>query len=141
MLTKFDIKTLELAKRLAIAAPNPVRNYRLAAIVTIKNEIISFGNNQLKTHPFCAKFKEKDFNVFFHAETNAIFNALKIVNENDLKKANLYIYRVKKEQSHSCLWTHGLSYPCNSCMNAINNYKIPKIIYTTDEGINVLNLK
>lgn len=107
--------------------------------ITFVKGINVIGNNQPKTHPFCAQFGEHPHNIFFHAETNAIYNALKIVDEPSLKKSKLFIYRVKKEKPFSKTWIKGISYPCKSCMNAIQKYKIPKVIYTTDGGVDILN--
>lgn len=102
-------------------------NVQMAAAIVLKNEIISFGVNEHKSHPFQKRFAPNEHAIFKHAENSAIINALKRISENDLKKCTIYIARVKKDHS----W--GLACPCTGCQEAIHRYKIKKVFYTTDE--------
>ncbi|MDR3503062.1 MAG: deaminase [Legionella sp.] len=101
-------------------------NVQIAAAIVIKNEIISFGVNEHKTHPFQKKYAPNPMALYKHAENAAIINALNRVPKNDLKKATMYIVRVKKDHS----W--GMACPCEGCSKAIKEYGIKKVVYTTD---------
>jgi deoxycytidylate deaminase len=89
-------KYMNMLSKIAIAV-EPVAHARIAACVVYKNEIISFGINQKKSHPFQAIYGTNKESIFLHAETDAIKNALKIISVSELTKASLYICRVKYE--------------------------------------------
>ena len=57
---------------------------RHAAAVVYKNQIVSYGVNQRKSHPFHSRFSEHDDAIFLHAETDAIKNALRQISEDEL---------------------------------------------------------
>ncbi|MFM7851590.1 MAG: hypothetical protein ACKO96_06630, partial [Flammeovirgaceae bacterium] len=50
-------KYIEMLSKIAVAI-EPVRKARIAACLVYRNEIISFGINQMKTHPFQAQFSK-----------------------------------------------------------------------------------
>lgn len=105
----------------------PAANARLAAGVLYKNNMISIGINQLKSHPFQKKWGKNKDSIYLHAEIHAIFNSLRIVEPDFLKKCSLWICRVKANDSF------GLAKPCEGCMKAINAFGIKNIYYTTNE--------
>ena len=121
-------KFLKLAANIAEAVPK-VANAKIASIVVIRNEIISIGTCQYKTHPFQDKYKHHAEARYWHAETNAIFNALKKIDPIDLQKASLYVARVKNKNNEQ-VW--GLAKPCSGCMHAIAQFGLKKVYYTTD---------
>ncbi len=104
--------------------------FRHVAAIVYKNKIVSFGTSHMKSHPFQAKYSKNDEAIFWHAETNAIYNALKITDVDTLKKCSLYVCRVKKDDDKSMLF--GLSKPCAGCQECILDHKIPTLIYTLD---------
>ena len=74
-----EIKYLSVLEKMAEAVPAASHRglrARLAACVVYKRDIVSFGINQLKSHPFQAKFSKNEDSIFLHAETDAIKNAL-----------------------------------------------------------------
>ena len=111
----------------------PVRKARLAAGIIIRNEIISFGINQLKSHPLQSKFGKNSDSIYLHAEIDAIKNALKLIDVNDLKKSSLYITRVKYDSWEKKNLIYGLARPCLGCQRAIMTFQISKVIFTNDD--------
>ena len=77
---------------------------RHAAAIVYKNQIVAYGVNQNKSHPFHSRFSEHDDAIFLHAETDAIKNALRRISENELEKASLYVcrhFQTKKGYVHT----------------------------------------
>ena len=114
----------------------PVSSSKIASAIVIGNEIVSIGINSMKSHPFQKKYSRNPSSIYFHSETNAIFNALKRVHEYELKRAILYIFRIKYDSSminkRKKIW--GKSFPCEGCRKCINAFGIKKVIYTL-EGV------
>jgi len=126
-----DYRIMDFARRQAIDNDGYPRA-KLAAIIGIKNKIISVGTNKIKTHPFQKTYAKNSEAIFLHAEINAIKNSLNHLDPEDLKKATLYIYRVKRPSGNSKQWVNGMSKPCMGCMGAIVEFGFKRVIYTTD---------
>lgn len=126
-----DYRIMDFARRQAIDNDD-YRRAKLAAIIGIKNKIISVGTNKIKTHPFQKTYAKNSEAIFLHAEINAIKNSLNHLDPEDLKKATLYIYRVKRPSGNSKQWVNGMSKPCMGCMGAIVEFGFKRVIYTTD---------
>lgn len=107
-------------------------NAKIAACIAIKNQIISVGANSLRTHPMAVKYCRHKDAIYLHAEISAISRALNHISKNDLKRATLYIHRVKRPTAFSSDWVDGLSLPCKGCMSAIAAFEIKKVVYSTD---------
>ncbi len=101
-----------------------VANHRLGALVTIRKKIIAFGFNSYKSHPLQKKFGRNEKAICLHAEIDAIKNALKRVKISDLKRATLYVARIKKDG------TIGMAKPCTGCQRAIVAFGIKQVIFT-----------
>jgi deoxycytidylate deaminase len=71
--------------------------------------------------------------VYLHAETSAISNSLNHMGKTELEKSTIYVYRVKRPVDNVKIWSSGLSKPCEGCMRAITDFKIKRIVYSTDE--------
>lgn len=125
------LKTLNLLYKMACDLPK-VAQAKLACAILHKNEIISFGFNQYKTHPFQKKFSSNPHAIYLHAETHAIHNALKRIDVETLKKCTLYICRAKNINNKKGM-TWGLSKPCMGCSKAICQFEIKNVIYSLDE--------
>jgi deoxycytidylate deaminase len=108
-----------------------VAGARISSCVVLKNNILSFGFNKRKSHPFQAKFGKNEECIFLHAEIDAIKNALKCTSVEDLQRSTLYIYRSKKVNG---VETNGLAKPCVGCMRAIVSFNIKNVVYSTDDG-------
>lgn len=140
MITKRDWKFIDLVKRHAVCS-DKVSGARVSAVIVIKNRPIAFGTNQRKTHPFQAEYGKNEEAIYLHAETDAIKNALRFVDVEDLRHATLYVCRVKNETSDpKSKFILGMARPCKKgCMQAIVDFKIKKVVYTNDEqDLNIL---
>ena len=128
----------KIAEAIPAAAHNRrgrVLRTRIAACVVYKNEIVSVGINQLKSHPFQAKFSRHEESIFLHAETDAIKNALKHIDVEQLSKSTLYVCRVKYDEHKSKkVQMRGMCKPCEGCQRAIATFNINKVVYTCDDG-------
>lgn len=126
-----------------VAEANPVvSSARLAAAIVYKNDIISLGINQRKTHPFQRRFAKHEMAIFLHAEIDAIKNALKHITIEELSKSKLYISRVKYDDSERNptpdKLRRGLARPCAGCARAIATFNIQHVCFTTEEGYEIL---
>lgn len=127
-----DIKILKLLSKMAEDVV-PVRSARIASAIVIKGDIISFGINQMKTHPFQAKFSRNNQALYMHSENEAVWKALKRVSKEDLTNSTLYVCRRKRIESNKPGFAFGLACPCEGCMKTISTFKIPRVVYTLDE--------
>lgn len=108
------------------------RRFRHVAAIVHRNKIIAFGHSHKKSHPFQLKYGKNEEAIYWHAETNVIFNALKIVDTATLKRCRLYVCRIKCEDHDHRSLMFGLSKPCDGCQECIDEYQIPTLIYTMD---------
>jgi len=136
MITNRDEKYMAFTRRMAIQNNNSQNRAKLAASLVIRNEIISVGYNSYKTHPLQKKFSKNIEAIFKHAEVDCIINALRHVDADDLSKATLYIHRVKKLTKDHLDWSDGYSEPCCGCKQAIDHFKIKRVVYSTDQDNN-----
>lgn len=131
---KDDMKRhIELLKTVAEDI-EPFAGARIAAMVLYKNRIISFGVNQDKTHPFQAKYAKNDEAVYWHAETNAIHNALKKVTPDELKKCTLVVCRIKHSGPDQ-KYAYGLAKPCEGCEKCIKDHGLKRVVYTQHSAL------
>jgi len=107
---------------------------KVGAVLAIRNEIISIGFNQKKTHPLQRRFSKNEDCIYLHAEIDAIKNALRLNDPELLSKCTLYVSRVKCVSTHDKTLILGIAKPCAGCMKAIRKYRIPEVIYSTDEN-------
>lgn len=132
MLAKRDLRIMQFIRRQAVDTEK-VGSARIAAGIAIKGQLISTGRNQRRTHPFQKQFAKNAHAIFLHAETCAISNSLNHISKEELKKATLFIHRVKLPSKDSTEYVDGLAKPCSGCMSAIVAFGIKKVVYSTDE--------
>ena len=127
---------IENLKSLALSGSHP--KVWIASALVYRNKIISYGTNQMKTHPYQYRYGKNDQCVYWHAETLAIYNADKKAYFDKFEKSFLYVARVKYNGSEKNNFVSGLAKPCSGCMRCIKEYGIKGIIYTLDyeEDIN-----
>lgn len=112
---------------------------RVAACVVFRNDIVSFGWNEMKSHPFQAKYSKVPEAIYLHAETCAIKNALKYISLDELEKSALYVCRVKYHDKTKKKLVFGLSKPCGGCSKCISTFNIKQVIYSIEgAGFGVL---
>lgn len=115
----------------------PVKSSRITAAVVIKNQIISTGFNQKRTHPFQDRYKKNEHAIWLHGEINAIRNALNFVHPDELQKATLYIQRMKRTDDNS-EWIQAMAKPCSGCLKCIVAFGLKRVVYSLDEGYSIL---
>lgn len=125
-----DKKYMDFVRRLATS--NSMK-MKLAACLVLRNEIISVGFNSDKSHPLQKRFAKNIDAIFKHAEVDCIIKALKVVEEDDLKDATLYVYRVKKQNKGDTGWVSGLAEPCPGCQKAIEHFGIKRTVFSLEE--------
>lgn len=123
-----DMKYISLLTKIAEAVP-PVRSARLAAALVHKNEIIAFGVNKMKTHPFQKQYGKNPQAIFLHAENDCLLRAMKKVGREGIRGATLYVARVKNPGN-----VFGNACPCEGCRDAIETHDLGRVVYTTDAG-------
>ena len=111
---------------------------RLAAAIVYKNQVVSVGVNQKKSHPFQAKYSTNEDAIFLHAETDTIRTALRPLTEKQLSKATLYVCRIKHEDGPNTPLIWGLAKPCVGCQRAIATFDIKGVVYS-EEGTGAYN--
>lgn len=133
MLTKKQIKYFEVAK--AVSATADFRA-KIGAAIIIEGQVISVGTNIRKSHPLQQKYdrfrteKPEDIPHYLHAEIAAIVRA----KDYDLTKAEIFVYRMNGDGRL------GMCRPCPACMNAIKDFGIKTVAYTTNHGYAVETL-
>ena len=140
MINARDEKYMAFTRRMAIYNHNSSNRAKLAASLVIRNEVISVGFNSYKTHPLQKRFSKNIEAIFKHAEVDCIINALRHVEQEELAKATLYVYRVKRLTKDHKFWSDGYSEPCCGCKSAINHFKIRKVIFSTETDGEYLEL-
>ena len=134
MIKQRDYKFIDDLAKIA-ADVTPIRSARIAASIVISNNIISVGVNSTKTHSFQKRFSKNPDWCYWHAETNAIYNALKRIHITDLMNSTLYISRVKFDGPlhEGGKFVYGIAKPCGGCQRCINWSNIGRVVFTTDE--------
>ena len=114
-------------------ATKVVAHAKLASILIYKRSVVSFGFNQMKTHPLQFKFGKNKKSVFLHSEIDCIKNAIRYIDPEDFNKSSLYTLRIKRSGRGGDLIT-GMSLPCEGCMKAILSFGIKNVYYTEENS-------
>ena len=111
------MKHLPLLKKLIKNSTH--HQHRMACLILNKNRVISVGFNKVQTHPAV----KSQFHML-HAETHAIIGC----SYEELKGCTAIIYRETKAGNP------GMARCCPTCMLALQQVGIKKIIYSTIDG-------
>jgi cytidine deaminase len=113
----------------------PVFQARVAAALVYKNDILSIGVNKKKSHPFQKKYSTHPDAIYLHAETDAIYNAIKDGHSlKTIADSELVICRMKWGDGSKQAFTQGLARPCPGCYKAIVTFDIKAVHYTLEEN-------
>lgn len=123
-------RILDHLHEIAIAVPK-IGAGKLAAAVVYKGEIACIGVNQLKTHPLQSKYTKNPLRDSLHAEIAAIVRYSRIANEDDFRKASIFVARTKRV-GQGGKWGYGLARPCAGCFSCIQAFGFKEIWYTED---------
>lgn len=134
--TSLTVKDMRILHNLQVMAQDvpPVKTARMAAAVAIRGQVMALGNNQLKSHPFHKRFRRKEEAVFWHAETHCIHNFIRKHHAELLQKATLYVVRLRCHDSMNRKLKLDMARPCSGCMGCIEDFGIPRVVYSNREG-------
>ena len=93
-----------------------VRSSRHAAAVTVKGNILSLGQNRMKTHPMMFRFSQNHNKVYLHAEIDAIVRCINRYGVDVLRDATLSVVRIGSAGDITN------SQPCEHCQKAIEAF-------------------
>lgn len=132
MISKTDEKILKVIRGMA-AISKPIARSRITSALRYKSSVIGFGRNQYKTSTFQNKWKRKEDAIFWHAETNAIYNGIRELGDKDIRelKLTLYVCRVRFKPNNSNGFL-GSSIPCVGCQECIRYYGINRVVFSLD---------
>jgi tRNA(Arg) A34 adenosine deaminase TadA len=136
MISKRDHRHVETLRQFARPLV-PVRAARIAAALVYKNRVVGVGYCQKKTHPLQSRYGKNPDAIYLHAEVDAIRNALNTVGPELISKCTMYVVR-QKRAAGSLKWQDGIAKPCSGCQGAIAAFDIPRVVYTTNTGIDAL---
>lgn len=100
-------------------------NFSLCAILKPSKTCSHYyaGFNQKKTHPLQKKFQRNKYQVWLHAEIDAIQQALRV--EDSISESILYVARTDAQNE-----VRNAS-PCEGCLEAIYHFGIHRVMFTT----------
>lgn len=100
----------------------------LVAVIVKGGSIISWSSNVPKMNAYTSIMTDNPDCFSIHAEVGAIFRARQ---KTDLRGCKMFVARITKDnkitQSRGQI---ALAMPCKTCMRAITNYGIKRVIYT-----------
>lgn len=112
---------------------------RVACAIYKGSAKIAQSVNERKTHPMMEKYNDMYMNFsrrpFLHAEINALLQAGWREGEGNLSGCVLYVARKLNKAGY------GEACPCPTCMAAIIDSGIKKIVYTNNNGYSVQYIK
>jgi deoxycytidylate deaminase len=138
MITKRDKNFL--MKTCKLAEESEFTRARMACLAVEGNKIIGSGLNSHKTHPLQSKYNKfrDDFDESgdevrpkLHAEMACLTSISSTLNDLHSNNNNVTIYIGRVKKNH----TYGMARPCKACMQALKDYGIKHIVYTTDDGL------
>lgn len=109
-----------------LMAKKSLSRYQLGAVVVKDGTAVGVGFNWMgKSHPIMKEFDVcRDERILgLHAEIHACLK----VDKKDLKGAEIYVARLKKDG------THGMAMPCTVCQKFLKSRGVAKVIFTTGD--------
>lgn len=104
---------------------------RVAAMILYGHETIGIGVNSMRSCPMQMRLGNNPKAMFQHAEVAALKSARYQVSTEALERSKILVCRVKQNFDGDFIF--GLAKPCLSCMQAIVEYQLSDVYYTTDE--------
>ncbi len=128
---KINTTLIEQLKTLALTGTYP--KAFIASALVHRNKVISFGLNQMKSHPYQKRYGRNKDAIYMHSEVSAIHTAEKKLGFDKFHNSTLYVVRVKWTSSNKTSLTSGMALPCTGCMRCIKDHGIKTVIYTLDQ--------
>jgi deoxycytidylate deaminase len=107
---------IDLAIRAAKKSSHP--QHRIGSVLVKGNKVLSFGFNELKTHPRSTHPWKS-----IHSEFATILG----LDRTEIEGSTIYVVRVRKDG------TLGMAKPCEFCYKMLTNLNLYSIIYSTDK--------
>ena len=127
--SKTTKKHIELAER--VANQSIYSSFKHGAVLTKSGAVINASCNKNGFNSFGARFRKKEYGrATLHAELGAILN----VERSKTEGSTVYVVRVNKKGEKR------LSKPCHMCQSALQYCGIKKVIYSTNEGYEIIKL-
>ena len=90
-----------------------------------------YGTNRMKTHTMQNTFFQHNrFQVYLHAEIDAIVNFLRTRHPEDLMGASLHIARAKWDGEK---YIKAIAKPCRGCESALRWFGVKRMVFSMDE--------
>lgn len=132
MFSHRDYKFLSAARSLATTSKHP--KARVGAVLVDRGDVVSVGVNGNKSHPLQQKynrlrFRDDDVSAMghlMHAEIEALVKGREYFTHHH---AAIYVYRIMKNGDK------GMSRPCPGCIQALLDFGVKRMYYTTTDGI------
>lgn len=132
MLTDRDMRYFEVAK--AISKTSNHSKFKIGAALIVNKSVVAVGvNDEFKSHPLQKKYNALRFTDdsckhTVHAEIDVIAKAKNQIE--DFRNAKLYVFRFQRNGKNI-----GNARPCKACMQAIKDFGISEVYYSTDDGL------
>lgn len=119
----------QVARAVAETSRHP--HFRVGSAVILNKGVLSTGENKPMSHPLQKRYNNLRFGDVacdhtIHAELNALIKAKNLVH--NLKDAKIFVYRITRKGKRA------ISRPCAACMQAIKDFGIREVYYTTEMG-------
>jgi deoxycytidylate deaminase len=131
MFSDRDLRYFDVAK--AVSKTSNHSKFKIGAAIIVNKSVVAVGvNDENKSHPLQKKYNAFRFNDdtckhSIHAEIDAIVRAKNQIE--DFTNAKLFVYRLQKTGKI------GNARPCKGCMQAVKDFGIKEIFYSTDGGL------
>lgn len=131
MLTDRDMRYFEVAK--AVSKTSLHSKFKIGAALILNKSVVAVGvNDENKSHPLQKKYNALRFNDdackhSIHAEIDVLTKAKNQIE--NFKNAKLYVFRLQRTGMI------GNARPCKACMQAIKDFGVSEIYYSTDNGL------
>jgi deoxycytidylate deaminase len=126
-----NLRVIKMLTRLAIENPGTRTRYKMSAGIVHRRDLVSTGVNSYKSHPLMTGPGYNSEQIFMHAEVDAVRNALRLINQNDLSECAIYVVRVKRSRDLKG-WQYGMARPCRGCTRMIASFGIDSVWWSED---------
>lgn len=100
---------------------------RVGCALASGSRLITTASNMLRSHPIQCDYNfRREFPVERH-NIHAEISALMKIRHREYKNLKIYVIRIRKDG------TIGMARPCKACMEALRDYGVKTVFYTTNK--------
>lgn len=125
-MNKRTLKSLKALKGLLLQYDSGHQSRHAAGVVR-KGKLISVGFNQRKSHTLAVRYSGSHLKNCIHAELDAIKRA------RETQGLDMVVLRLNRQGQEM------MSKPCPACMRMIGDSGISRVLYTTQEGYEIIH--